>query len=104
MPRHSPHDRGQWRAWDGGPGKRLTYVDIIRPDPMIYAIAQTQMPETRLGAALSLCCPRYLGLGERLPAIRLDHLAEPTGAGVVGGCNQQSCLRVGTRKLARSFR
>lgn len=50
----------------------------------LAAIAQSRMPETRLGYALQLCCLRYPGRylrrGEFLPGIMLDHIAEQVGA------------------------
>jgi TnpA family transposase len=53
------------------------------PDDLA-AIAQSRMPETRLGYALQLCCLRYPGRylrrGELLPGIMLDHIAEQVGA------------------------
>nr|WP_292721302.1 DUF4158 domain-containing protein [Mesorhizobium sp.] len=50
----------------------------------LAAIAQSRMPETRLGYALQLCCLRYPGRylrrGELLPCAMLDHIAEQIGA------------------------
>ncbi len=50
----------------------------------LAAIAQSRMPETRLGFALQLCClrypSRYLRRGELLPSVMLDHIAEQVGA------------------------
>ncbi len=50
----------------------------------LAAIAQSRMPETRLGYALQLCCLRYPGRylrrGEFLPGAMLDHVAEQVGA------------------------
>ncbi len=50
----------------------------------LAAIAQSRMPETRLGYALQLCCLRYPGRylrrGEFLPGAMLDHIAEQVGA------------------------
>jgi Domain of unknown function (DUF4158) len=65
-----------------------TEDEVVRHHSLIAddlaAIAQSRMPETRLGYALQLCCLRYPGRylrrGEFLPGAMLDHIAEQIGA------------------------